>query len=113
MTTNLVIEAQDQPAVFIGIPKGSRALSPFRQAVLVQRWFREAGRVHCLARYAGISQTTGQPLPPRRHVVLASQASDLHEVLHGCCEARDNPGRQAHRRGRPGPDRHRRGERAA
>jgi len=38
---------------------GSRALGPFRQAVLVLRWFRERGCVHCLARDVGISQATG------------------------------------------------------
>jgi hypothetical protein len=44
----------------IGTPRGSRALGPFRQAVLVLRWFREAGCVHCLARDAGISQAHGR-----------------------------------------------------
>ena len=34
-------------------PRGSRALGPFRQAVLVLRWFRECGCVHCLARALG------------------------------------------------------------
>ncbi|MER5320933.1 transposase family protein [Streptosporangium roseum] len=43
----------------IGTPKRSRALGAFRQAVLVLRWFRERGCVHCLARDAGISQATG------------------------------------------------------
>jgi hypothetical protein len=43
----------------IGTRRGSRALGPFRQAVLVLRWFRERGCVHCLARDAGISQATG------------------------------------------------------
>ncbi|MGO4424761.1 IS5/IS1182 family transposase, partial [Streptomyces sp. MCAF7] len=43
----------------IGTPRRSRALGPFRQAVLVVRWFRERGCVHCLARDAGISQATG------------------------------------------------------
>ena len=42
-----------------GTPHGSRALGPCRQAVLVLRWFRERGCVHCLARDAGISQATG------------------------------------------------------
>src|SRR5436190_12044170 len=37
----------------IGTPKDSRALGPFRQAVLVLRWFRERGCVHCLARALG------------------------------------------------------------
>ena len=32
----------------IGIPRGSRALGPFRQAVLVLCWFCERGCVHCL-----------------------------------------------------------------
>ncbi len=43
----------------IGTPRGSRKLGPFRQAVFVLRWFREAGCVHCLARNRGISQATG------------------------------------------------------
>jgi hypothetical protein len=34
----------------VGTPRRSRALGPFRQAVLVLRWFRERGCVHCLAR---------------------------------------------------------------
>ncbi|MER6694797.1 hypothetical protein ABT329_38750, partial [Streptomyces minutiscleroticus] len=40
-------------------PRGSRALGPFRQAVLVLRWFRDQACVHCLARDAGISRITG------------------------------------------------------
>lgn len=47
----------------LGTPKGSRALRPFRQAVLVLCWFREQGCVHCLARDTGISQATGYRLP--------------------------------------------------
>lgn len=43
----------------IRTPSKSRALGPFRQAVLVLRWFRERGCVHCLARDAGVSQATG------------------------------------------------------
>jgi len=43
----------------IGTPRCSRAFGPFRQAVLVLRWFRERGCVHCLARDAGVSQATG------------------------------------------------------
>ncbi|MFG2639159.1 hypothetical protein ACGFX8_36835 [Streptomyces sp. NPDC048362] len=42
----------------IGTPKGSRVLGPFRQAVVVLRWFRDRARVHCLARDAGISHAT-------------------------------------------------------
>jgi hypothetical protein len=69
--------------------------------------------VSCLAWHTGISQATGNRYFHEGIGVLASQAPDLHEVLHGCREARDTPGRLTHRRGRPGPDRRRRGERAA
>lgn len=68
----------------IGTPKGSRALGPFRQAVLVLRWFRERGCVHCLARDAGISQATGYRYLHEGIGVLAAQAPDLHDVLDLC-----------------------------
>jgi hypothetical protein len=65
-------------------PRGSRALGPFRQAVLVLRWFRERGCVHCLARDAGVSQATGYRYLHEGIDVLADQAPDLHEVLNHC-----------------------------
>ncbi|MEV4250449.1 transposase family protein [Streptosporangium canum] len=68
----------------IGTPKRSRALGAFRQAVLVLRWFRERGCVHCLARDAGISQATGYRYLHEGIDVLADQAPDLHEVLNRC-----------------------------
>jgi hypothetical protein len=68
----------------IGTPRGSRALGPFRQAVLVLRWFRERGCVHCLARDAGISQATGYRYLHEGIDVLADQAPDLHQVLTRC-----------------------------
>jgi hypothetical protein len=68
----------------IGTPKGSRALGPFRQAVLVLRWCRERGCVHCLARDAGVSQATGYRYLHEGIDVLAAQAPDLHEVLAAC-----------------------------
>lgn len=71
-------------ATHIGTPKGSRALGPFRQAVLVLRWFRERGCVHCLARDAGISQATGYRYLHEGIGVLAAQAPELHEVLDRC-----------------------------
>ncbi|GAA2111184.1 hypothetical protein [Streptomyces synnematoformans] len=70
----------------IGTPRGSRALGPFRQAVLVLRWFREAGCVHCLAREAGISQATGYRYLHEGIDLLAARAPDLHEVLARCRE---------------------------
>ncbi|MFE7313597.1 hypothetical protein ACFU7T_10885 [Streptomyces sp. NPDC057555] len=54
----------------IGSPKRSRALGPFRQAVLVPRWLCERGCVHCLARDAGVSRATGC-----RHLHEASASS--------------------------------------
>jgi hypothetical protein len=68
----------------IGTPKGSRALGPFRQAVLVLRWFREHGCVHCLARDAGVSQATGYRYLNEGIDVLADRAPDLHQVLVRC-----------------------------
>ena len=68
----------------IGTPKGSRALGPFRQAVLVLRWFRDRGCVHCLARDVGISQATGYRYLHEGIDVLADRAPDLHEVLNRC-----------------------------
>ncbi|MFI2202076.1 transposase family protein [Streptomyces sp. NPDC020192] len=68
----------------IGTPKGSRALGTFRQAVLVLRWFRDRGCVHCLARDAGISQATGYRYLHEGIDVLAAQAPYLHEVLERC-----------------------------
>ncbi|WP_089102831.1 transposase family protein [Streptomyces hyaluromycini] len=68
----------------IGTPRGSRALGPFRQAVLVLRWFRERGCVHCLARDAGVSQATGYRYLHEGIDILAAQAPDLREVLNRC-----------------------------
>lgn len=68
----------------IGTPRGSRALGPFRQAVLVLRWFRERGCVHCLARDAGVSQATGYRYLNEGIDVLADRAPGLHDVLARC-----------------------------
>ncbi|MFF7755028.1 transposase family protein [Streptomyces sp. NPDC007971] len=68
----------------IGTPRGSRALGPFRQAVLVLRWFRERGCVHCLARDAGVSQAIGYRYLHEGIDGLAAQAPDLHQVLDRC-----------------------------
>lgn len=70
----------------IGTPRGSRALGPFRQAVMILRWFRDRGCVHCLARDAGISQATGYRYLHEGVDVLAEQAPDLHRVLAECRE---------------------------
>ncbi len=68
----------------VGTPSGSRALGPFRQAVLVLRWFRDRGRVHRLALDAGISQATGYRYLHEGIDVLAERTPELHEVLEHC-----------------------------
>ena len=65
-------------------PKGSRALTPFHQALFALRWFREAGPVQSLARDAGISQATDYRYLHEAPDVLADQAPDLHRVLRQC-----------------------------
>ncbi|MBB5109978.1 hypothetical protein FHS40_009108 [Streptomyces spectabilis] len=67
-----------------GTRSGSRAPGPFRQAVLVLRWFRNRRCVHCLAADAEISQATAH-----RHLhegidVLADEAPDPASVLEQC-----------------------------
>ncbi|MFB4282334.1 transposase family protein [Nonomuraea sp. MTCD27] len=65
----------------VGTPKGSRALTPFWQAVLILRWFRGECDIPKLGRDHHISRVTAC-----RHIaeginVLAAQAPDLHEAL--------------------------------
>lgn len=57
-----------------GTPRRSRVPGPFRQTVLVLRRFRERGRVHCLARDAGVSRATGYRCLHEGIGVLARQA---------------------------------------
>lgn len=52
--------------------------------MLVLRWFRERGCVHCLARDAGISRATSYRYLHEGIDVLADQAPDLHEILASC-----------------------------
>lgn len=72
------------PTAAIGTPRRSRALGPFRQAVLVTRWFRQGGCVHGLARDAGVCQATGYRYLHEGIEVLADAAPDLHQVLTRC-----------------------------
>lgn len=68
----------------IGTRRGSRALGPFRQAVLVLRWFRNRTCVHCLAADAEISQATAYRYLHECIDVLADEAPDLAAVLEQC-----------------------------
>jgi hypothetical protein len=59
-----------------------RALGIFRQAVLILRWFRTRGCIHCLAREMPASP--GPPATATRREgidVLAEQPPHPHEVL--------------------------------
>ncbi|MEV4115469.1 transposase family protein [Nonomuraea sp. NPDC049695] len=65
----------------LGTPKGSRALTPFWQAVLVLRWFRGESDIPKLGRDHRVSRATAYRYIAERIDVLAAQAPDLHEAL--------------------------------
>ncbi|MFI7068517.1 transposase family protein [Kribbella sp. NPDC050124] len=58
-----------------------RAATPFVQAVMVLRWFKEATDVRVLARDAGVSIATGYRYLHEAIDVIAAHAPDLHNVL--------------------------------
>ncbi|WP_440074349.1 HARBI1 family protein [Streptosporangium sp. OZ121] len=64
-----------------GTPTGSRALSPFRQAVLVLRWFRGEHDIPKLGRDHRVSRATAYRYLHEGIDILAAQAPDLHEAL--------------------------------
>lgn len=64
-----------------GTRRGRRALTPFWQAVLVLRWFREDTRVARLANDAAIGLATAYRYLDEGIAVLAEQAPTLDEVL--------------------------------
>jgi hypothetical protein len=64
-----------------GTPKGSRALTCYRQAVLALRWFRCRTAIDALARDHGISRATGYRYVQEATEVLAGRAPELPEAL--------------------------------
>jgi hypothetical protein len=58
-----------------------RAATPFVQAVMVLRWFREATDLRVLARDAQVSIATGYRYLHEAIDVIAAHAPDLHDVL--------------------------------
>ena len=58
-----------------------RAATARTQALLVLRWFKDATRVHLLARDAGISLATAYRYLHEAIDVVADKAPDLHDVL--------------------------------
>lgn len=74
----------------IGTPARSRALSCYKQAVLLQRWFRDDTSIEALARDNRISRATGYRYIDEGVAVLVGQAPDLYQVLE---HARTTPER--------------------
>ncbi|GAA1738734.1 hypothetical protein GCM10009734_50870 [Nonomuraea bangladeshensis] len=64
-----------------GTPHGSRALTPFRQAVMVVRWFRGEHDIPKLGRDHRVSRATAYRYIHEGIEVLAAQAPDLHQAL--------------------------------
>ena len=64
-----------------GTRRGTRALAPYRQALLVLRWFRDATPVHRLAADHRISVATAYRYLHEAITALAACAPDLHQVL--------------------------------
>ncbi|MEV5501609.1 transposase family protein [Nonomuraea fuscirosea] len=66
----------------VGTPKGSRALTPFWQAVLILRWFRGEHDIPKLGRDHRVSRATAHRYVAEGIHVLAAQAPDLHDALN-------------------------------
>ncbi|MGP4102268.1 transposase family protein [Nonomuraea sp. KM90] len=64
-----------------GTPKSSRALSPFRQAIMALRWFRGERDIPKLGRDHHVSRATAYRYIHEGIDVLAAQAPNLHEAL--------------------------------
>ncbi|MFC7647562.1 transposase family protein [Streptosporangium lutulentum] len=62
-------------------PTGSRALTPFRQAVMVLRWFRGERDIPKLGRDHRVSRATAYRYLDEAIEILADQAPDLHQCL--------------------------------
>jgi len=71
----------------IGTRKNRRALSCFKQAVMVLRWFLDGTRVKQLTRDNGIGSSTAYRLLHEGIDVLAAQAPDLKTALERAAEA--------------------------
>lgn len=65
----------------LGTRRGTRALSPFKQAVLVLRWFLNATRVAQLADDNAVAPSTAYTRLHEGIDVLAALAPDVHEAL--------------------------------
>ncbi len=64
-----------------GTPAGSRKLTPYHQAVVGLRWFRDRTRIEALGRDHGISRATAYRYVAEVIDVLADRAPDLPAAL--------------------------------
>jgi hypothetical protein len=67
--------------VRVGTRRGTRALSPFRHAVLVLRWFLDGTRVRQLAADSDIGKSTCHDRLHEAIDLLAALAPDVHEAI--------------------------------
>ncbi|MFW6640320.1 transposase family protein [Nocardiopsis algeriensis] len=74
-----------------GTRTGTRALTCYKQAVLVLRWFRDGTAIDALARDNRISRATGYRYVDEGIDVLADQAPGLHQVLEHARTTPDDP----------------------
>jgi hypothetical protein len=65
----------------VGTRTGRRALGPFKQAVLVLRWFLDGTRIRQLATGNHLGKSTAYDYPHEGIDVLAAQAPDLADAL--------------------------------
>jgi hypothetical protein len=71
----------------LGTRRGARALSCWRQALMVLVWFRKNEDIALLAAGFGVSRATGYRYVAEGRRVLSAQAPDLHETLEQVAEA--------------------------
>ena len=77
LSTLLATERRDR-----GTRHGTRALTPWKQALFVLVWFRKREDLAVLGAGFGISRATSYRYHDEAVTVLALQAPDLHETLH-------------------------------
>lgn len=80
-TAEFVARLLQQHRERLGTRQGTRALGPFKQAVLVLRWFVDGTRVAQLARDNGISNPTAYRYLHEGLTVLSDHAPDLATAL--------------------------------
>ena len=92
VTYTAVLDASEDSVLFLsallhaerlrrGTRKGTRALSTYKQAVLVLRWFLDDARMSALAKDNGIALTTAYDYRDEGVAVLAARRPSLRGAL--------------------------------